>query len=398
MKKKISILLCVVLSAALLAACGSGGASDNSSPVRTEMIDRMLMEADYNMPVPAPAEAPAADSEMSFFSTGGGTSIHYGEDSWDDVWYDSAEQSGIEPISATAAASFTEKIIYSVYADIETITFNETIDKVHALMQAYNAFIEHSNISGVTLSSKMYGWTEYRYAHFTLRVPKDGLDGITANLENLGNVTHRNSNAMNITSQFYDTQSRLNSQRVQEERLLDMLSKAEDVPDLIMIEERLSEVRYQIESLTSTLTNWQSQVDYSTLTLSIREVEEYTEPVLIHRTYWEQIGDGFMATMRNVGRFFMNFFKWLIVSAPVLVILAVIGVVIFIVTKRQIKKMAVRRKNSPPKTPAYPGYVYQPPLQYQQQAQQAPQPQPAEAQSEQTADRSEQKDTTNEDE
>ena len=380
MKKRISILLCVILATTLLAACASsGGGSANSTMSRVDMA----------MPAPS-AEAPMAVTDSVYSSGAGGSAGGYFEttDDWDEGGFYETERSltggEVLQVSATSAEAFVEKIIYSVYADIETIEFDETIDKVHALMQRYGAFIESSSISGVNYSSKMHGWMEFRYAHFSLRVPNENLDGITANLDNLGNVTHRNSHASNITSQFYDTQSRLNSLRVQEERLLDMLSKAVDVPELIMIEERLSDVRYQIESLTSTLKNWQNQVDFSTLTINIREVEEYTEPTLIHRTYWQQIGDGFMTSVRGVGRFFMDLFRWLIVSAPVLILLAIIGVVIFLITRRQIRKYAEKRKNAPVKQTVYPAYVYQQPGQYRPQENTTPQPQYNEIQPEQT--------------
>jgi len=363
MKKKISILLCVVLATFMLASCASGaGGAANTSAFRYDT-------ADYSYAEPhalAPAEAPKSDSDSVLYGTSGGgsTELYYNVTDDGGIYEQVEGETGVVPVSATAAEAFVEKIIYSVYADIETIAFDETIDKVYAMMQNYGAFIENSSISGVNYSSRMHGWVEFRYAHFSLRVPKENLDGITSNLNDLGNVTHRNSNAANITSQFYDTQSRLNSLRVQEERLLDMLSKAADVPDLIMIEERLSDVRYQVESLTTTLNNWQNQVDFSTLTINIREVEEYTEPTLIHRTYWQQIGDGFMATMKNVGKFFMDLFRWIIVSAPVLIILVAVGVAIFIIIRRTMRKMEEKKKSVPPKT--YPAYVYQPPQPYQQ--------------------------------
>ena len=63
-----------------------------------------------------------------------------------------------------------------------------------------------------------------------------------------------------------------------------MLEKAETVADMITIESRLSEVRYNIESVTSQLNNWQHQVDYSTINLSIYEVKELSPEIAIPRT------------------------------------------------------------------------------------------------------------------
>jgi len=272
--------------------------------------------------------------------------------------------SATTPVTAPIKEGLAEKIIYSVYADIETKNFDETIDTVNVLLEAHGAFVEHSSISGISTASRHYGWNEYRYASFQLRVPVENLNAITGRLGLLGNVTHQSSNADNITAQFFDTQSRVNSLRIQEERLLDMLSKADDVPDLIVIEERLGDVRYQIEWFQTMLNNWQRQVDYSSLNLQIREVEIFTEQPELYRSYWQQIGDGFMSTMRSVGRFFMNLFMWLIVSAPVLILLAVIAFIVLIIVKRKLKTMEKKRatqgiKPIPTYTP--PPGAYMPP-------------------------------------
>jgi hypothetical protein len=341
MKKTTSIILCAILAFSILVGCAS---ADYAPAGSTNMFAAMAP--------PAPqADAPLADTGMSW-------DVEYSDDS---AYRTMAEESGrdmyaysgggesaamgdggLMPVVAPVTEGMSEKIIYSVYAEIETLKFNETLDMINSLMLSHNAFVESSSVSGVNHMSRVYGWNDLRSAFFSLRVPREHLNAMTASLDNLGNVVHRNSNATNITSQFFDTQSRLNSLNVREERLLDMISKAEDIADLIVIEQHLGDIRYQIESLTTTINNWQTQVDYSYLTLSIREVEEYTEFTPPHRSYWERTGDGFMSTIRNIGRFFMNLFMWLIVSAPVLIILAAIVLTILLIVKRKIR--AFRKK------------------------------------------------------
>ena len=55
-----------------------------------------------------------------------------------------------------------------------------------------------------------------------------------------------------------------------------MLSKSEDVETLIALEQRLSDVRYEIESIERSLRNYDMQIRYSTVELDLREVEVYT--------------------------------------------------------------------------------------------------------------------------
>ena len=335
MKKVFAVAIAIMLATLLLASCGASGAG---SPM--DGVYRLTSSAgggtSNSAPAPAAAPPPMADMDMGDYNE----VMQY--EMIKDVYATEpgeaayASVGGTAPVVPVVSKGLSEKIIYSVYANVETVKFDETIESVYELLSAYGGFIENSYIGGKDYAQYRYGWQTYRSADFTLRVPVDRLNEITASLDVLGNVKSLRSDSQNITTQFFDTQSRLNSYTTQEERLLSMLAKAETVPDLIAIEERLADVRYQIESLTTTLRNWQNQVDYSTLNLYIQEVEEYTEELPKHRTYWQQIGDGLQGTIKGIGQFFMDLFKWFVVSLPVLALLAVIVVIILVIFRKKI--------------------------------------------------------------
>ena len=59
--------------------------------------------------------------------------------------------------------------------------------------------------------------------------------------------------------------------------ILELLEKAGTVEDIITIEGRLSEVRYQLEAYASQLRTFDNQVDYSTVHINISEVERETK-------------------------------------------------------------------------------------------------------------------------
>ena len=239
------------------------------------------------------------------------------------------------------ADSLSEKIIYSLYAYIETTEFNNTLSDVNMLMDQYNAFIQSSSIGG----NSYYDNTTYRTAEFVIRVPVENFSALKGSLGLLGNVVNENADATNITAQFTDVEARLTTYRTEEDRLLAMLEKADTVEDMITIESRLSDVRYQIESLTATLRNWQNEVDYSTVTLSIREVEELSTQVSAQRTYWERMWDGLQSTFDGIGDFFKSLFMSIVVALPVLVILGVIAVVVVVIVRATRKRKA--RTNKP---------------------------------------------------
>jgi len=360
MKRKIAVILAVVLAFALIVACADNyGWVADPTPASADSV-----EMAFATPVPAPAMPPPAfDPPAEPLRT---MEAYMAWDMVEDDSFVFAEEGGyvgIEPPIGTLSSnetavagggsqnvadspsSFAEMIIRTVDARIETLNFDESIENVNLLIANHGAFVENSNISGINHEAQQFGWNVFRSANFTLRVPAQDLDAMVLNLSVLGNVVNQWTSADNITMQFHDTQSRLNSLRIQEERLLDMLSRADYVPDLIAIEERLGDVRMQVEAFQTTINVWQNRVSYSTIHLNIWEVEVFTEVVEPRQlTYWERVGEGFMNTLRSIGNFFMNLFMWFVVNIPVFIILAVVAVIATVFVKKCLKKRKDRRK------------------------------------------------------
>ncbi|MCL2201831.1 MAG: DUF4349 domain-containing protein, partial [Oscillospiraceae bacterium] len=356
MKKVLSVLLLSVLSVLVLSSCAANylglvPAATADSAVRQEFgsgggawraSQNVLWGevADFApaMPVPAPASAPMdmmAEMDVAIDSPSVAGEAYGGG-------------SGLVPITPPVSeSSLAERIIYTVSADIETLHYEQTLEQVNRLMALNGAFIESHFVGGVNLENTMMGWNSMRTARFTLRVPTHRLNAVTADLSLLGNVASLSSDAQNITQQFSDTEARLTTLRTQETRLLELLINAENIEEMLAIEDRLSWVRFDIESMTSTLRNWQNQIDYSTLHLFVREVEEFTvaQP-RDERGYWQQMGDGIVDTLRGIGRFFMDIFMWFATNIPILIILAVVVIVIIVIIRRQLRKVRVPRQNS----------------------------------------------------
>ncbi len=171
------------------------------------------------------------------------------------------------------------------------------------MLEQYGGFIQSSAITGANYYRG--GKSGGRSAEFTLRIPRENFHAVYENgVYTLGNVTYRASDSENITPQYTDTESRLKSYRIQEERLLAMLEKAETVEDMLNIEDRLANVRYNIESLTSTIQGWDSLINYSTIILRITEVADFTEGTDVTRTYWQQVSDALNKHPEEPGQLF----------------------------------------------------------------------------------------------
>lgn len=314
MKKIISLVIATLLISAFLTSCSGS----STAPY----VD--YGEAEYNSTSQSIADAAPMPEAGLGYSTEVKSTVDNGD----------ALTAGSQIASLSG-----DKIIYNYSATVETTKFDETIKNVDMLLSKYGAFVESSYISG-----NSYSYTSYRTADYTFRVPVNNFKSMTGSLPLLGNVLNENTTSQNITAQFIDTQSRLDTYKTEESRLLVMLDKAETVQDMITIESRLSDIRYQIESLTSSLTNWQNQVDFSTVTIRISEVAELSEQLSVQRTYWEQLADGVNATFKGIGNFFKGLFMVFVVSLPVLLILAVIAIIVIVIIRVTTKKN--RRNNN----------------------------------------------------
>ncbi len=246
---------------------------------------------------------------------------------------------------SAATAPTSRKLIYNISITMETLTYDETLPALKARCAAANGYIEGASEVGVNLNS-----TGKRSAALTFRIPAVNLDAFLNDVTLMGNVISNTKSTQDITGSYYDTDAHLKTLRVQEERYLALLEKADSMEDIITIEQALSNVRYQIESLTGTLQRYDSQVEYSTVSISLREVGETTQPE--PETFWQKIGDAFTNSIKAIWKFA----KWCLVAfisaLPFIVLIGLIIFIIFFIAHR--KKVKKSKPSDKPKQPDQP--------------------------------------------
>ncbi len=260
------------------------------------------------------------------------------------------------------------KWIVTVDMRAETEDMDAMLDQIHARVAELGGYLEDSNV----YNGSNYGGRRYRYANLTIRVPADQADNFTSHVGSISNVVSNNKRLDDVTLTYVATESRMKALQVEEARLLELMEKAETMSDLLEIEARLTDVRYELERATSQLRVYDNLVDYATINLNIEEVQEYT-PVEEEKTLWQRIGDGFMDSLKGLGSFLLEVLVFLITKLPYLLLFGGIVFLIVFLCRRSAKK---RRAGRPvyPVQPPYPvphPYPMQPP---------APQPNPPEMQ------------------
>ena len=259
--------------------------------------------------------------------------------------YDMDDGVAGEEMMLTSTSSFTatssnetpmDKIITNVNLDVETKEFDALIETIKDEISRLGGYDERTEVRGNRYNSR-----GNRHAYIVARIPKDRLDDFVNLVNDNANVISETSSKENVTLKYVDTESRKKTLEIEQERLFSFLEKTETLEDIITLESRLSSIRYELQMYETELRTMDNKVDYSTVTMSINEVERIT-PTLEKETVFTRIKDGFGNTIYNISEGAKNFFVWFVVNLPYLIIWAVIiivGIKIFKVIKRKsIKK------------------------------------------------------------
>ena len=327
MKRILAFLLAALMC---LGLCACGRASSASSSYK-EAAYEMSGAA---MPAPFPVEMNAA-YDMAYESEGFGmmnmaTSTAAKRD---------ADNSGTD-----APEENPEKIIYSGDATVETTEFEKSVAALEKMISDAGGFIESSSVNGNNYYDSSRGYTSKRSASYTLRVPSEKFAGLMNSLSDIGNVPYTHTYTENVTAEYYDVQARLKALQAQEKRLLEMMELAETVEDIITIEDKLTDVRYRIDSFQSSLNNWDRRVAFSTLSITVKEVQVYTPATVTKITYGEELRRAFTDALQNAGQFFKDLLVFLVSAIPTLVILAVLFFIFRPLLKKLHQKARARRE------------------------------------------------------
>lgn len=246
------------------------------------------------------------------------------------------------------AAPIEHKLIRNVSMHLETREFDALTKSISDAVTFFGGYMEQSDVSGNSLY-----WSDERSSrcsNLTARIPENKLDAFLTEVSGQGNVTYKNESVQDVTLQYTDITSRKKTLQMEQDRLWELLEKAESIDAVIALESRLSEVRYQLESIESQLRTLDNQIVYSTVYLSIQEVQVLTStdpdtiPVRIQK--------GLSRSFNTLKISSVDFLVWFISSLPILAVFAVLVFIAVIILKKPLKRRKTRKQKGMDKTEA----------------------------------------------
>lgn len=263
------------------------------------------------------------------------------------AYYDASMETVASAELTTESASSTalpaeRKLIRTISMDAETEDLATLLEGLTARITQLGGYVEAKNIR----NGSNYGGYIRRSLTMTVRIPAERADEFVSQVSENANVVSSTETVDDVTLQYVDTESQVKALETEQERLMELLAQAETLEDILKIEERLTDVRYELERYASYLRTLENQVSYATVNLTITEVKEYTPVIEEEPTAWERIATGFTRSIKNIGEDLKEFFIWVVVNSPYLLIWGiVIAAAVMILRKRKLKK---QKKTAPP--------------------------------------------------
>lgn len=310
MKSKKLIWVLLMIFAFLVSGCGSGNKS-------TASVAAGQMEAPVfndNSQMKGVNEGSRPDSEPS-----------------------PAEKENGAPAGGSALEynSINQKVIFTGHIGFETLNFEKTRNDILNYISSIDGYVQNSSVQGGGI-----GYQGLIKAEYTFRIPKTKYMQTFNDIRKFGTVVFEQSSGEDITDRYFDTEARLKSLKIQQERLQALLEKAGKMEDILKIEKELQTVMYEIENYTGTIKKWDSLIEYSTLIVNISEVEQIKPAAAKENDgFMNRMAVGFSNSATGLWEFLQDLIVFLVSALPVIIPLGIVGYLVYRFIKRRTGKV-----------------------------------------------------------
>lgn len=228
----------------------------------------------------------------------------------------------------------SDKIIRSGRINLFTDDYKNTVDKITGYVNSLGGFIQSSYDGYLDGNNLAYGSSGF----MVVRVPSVKFMASMEEIKSYGRATGSSTDTENITGVYKDVESELKSLRIEEERLLTYLSKAEKIEDMLTIEKELTRVRTEVNSRVSILNNYDKLVTFSTITINLTESKSATGNIESpFSDFALKISSGFASSINLLLNILAGFILLLVRLLPFLIIVGVVLLVLRFIIKRNRK-------------------------------------------------------------
>lgn len=203
---------------------------------------------------------------------------------------DFAGSGSVSDGAAQSAREIERKLIYTGYISLGVESLAETKSAVEQWLKKYDGYISNSSES-------------QRSVNFTVNIPQKNFFAAMDEGASLGKIKNKNVNCRDVTEQFYDLQTRLDTRHILLERLQNYLASSKNVAELVEIETKINDITSELERMQGSMNRLQKQIAFSQIEVQAMLPTGSNESGFV----FPDIKDGSRNLLHNIISFFVNF-------------------------------------------------------------------------------------------
>ncbi|MCM1284085.1 MAG: DUF4349 domain-containing protein [Muribaculaceae bacterium] len=244
-----------------------------------------------------------------------------------------------------------EMLIYTCDMQLDVLDFEGAVADFKGKLEEFEGFVESENYEDDSSYSQYYDeareiWHSYSAA---VRIPSDRYDAFCDSVAEIGDLRSKTANAENVSQEYTDIQTTLEIYEAKEERYIGLLADASSDEYALQIESELMDIQIDIARLKTRMKQIETDVAYSTVNVTFREVKRYSEQPVKTDTFVQRLGNTVKETVQDFGTFLEYLLFMLIRMLPYILLVLLIILIVLLLVKRSSKK---KKRMTPP--PAYP--------------------------------------------
>lgn len=264
-------------------------------------------------------------------------------DAANDMGFSEGEAASYEFGAAAPQAAPTEtarKLVHTASLTLRTTAFDADAKRVQDLLAEMGGYVENLYQYGDPQNGSA------RSLSLSMRIPADQLDAFLSGAEAISRVTDRSESTTDMTVQYTDNAARLKTLRDKMARLEQLMAQAENVSDLVEIENAIADTQYQIDLYETSQRDIDRRVDMSSVNVTLVEETPSQSAAREDMSLGARMRAGLEASVKWLGQFLRNMLVFVVMALPVLAPAAVIAAVAWLIVRKRRKHTAAPREDA----------------------------------------------------
>jgi len=241
------------------------------------------------------------------------------------------QESTTDTVFTTSTSAMQRMIIREADISFGTYDFLDTVDNILQITADHGGFVE---------ASRQWIAGELWHARFTLRVPVGLFDQVNRELIATAEVLSFSTTSQDVTMEFNDLASRLRIREEEKRRVENMLEIATALPEILRLEQQLTNLRLTIEAYYRRMTEIDDLASFSIINVALRKLEPYEEEDLYYLPYDDsdgfgtQLASAFSTSFGSTINVLTNIALALAWAGPPLLLFGIVTLMVYIVIKK----------------------------------------------------------------